>query len=111
MARGRARTTSGNRRIWPAEPATTGAQKTDRSTQRTNRRIHLEIVRHLGDGGSIGFTIATEVKVGGDVAVDLRLKSARRLAENAAVLVAQTTSQVRVLNIDADIEVAEDGTE
>ena len=34
---------------------------------------------------------------------DLRLKSARRLAENAAVLRAQTTPAMRVLNIDADL--------
>ena len=34
---------------------------------------------------------------------DLRLKSARRLAENAAVLRAQTTPATQVLNIDTDI--------
>jgi hypothetical protein len=34
---------------------------------------------------------------------DLRLKSARRLAENAAVLMAQQAVGVRVLNIDADL--------
>lgn len=83
--------------------------KTDRSTQRTSRRIHLEVVEHLVEGGSIDFAIATEVNVDGDVAVDLRLKSARRMAENAAVLAAQTSDQVRVLNIDADLEDPEGG--
>ncbi|CAI9419241.1 hypothetical protein [Nocardioides sp. T2.26MG-1] len=85
--------------------------KTDRSTQRTSRRIHLEIIEHLMMGGSIDFAIATEVSVDGDVAVDLRLKSARRMAENAAVLDAQTSDQVRVLNIDADLGDPEGGAE
>ncbi len=78
--------------------------KTDRSRQRTSRRIHKEIVGHLSGGGSIEFAIATSVRWGdNDEELDLRLKSARRLAENAAVLVAQTTPSTRVLNIDADL--------
>lgn len=85
--------------------------KTDRSTQRTSRRIHLEVIEHLMLGGSIDFAIATEVRVAGDVAVDLRLKSARRMAENAAVLVAQTSDQIRVLNIDAELGDPEGGAE
>jgi hypothetical protein len=36
-------------------------------------------------------------------AVDLRWKSARRLAENAAVLLAQLDPGITVLNIDADL--------
>lgn len=71
--------------------------KMDRSTQQTSRWIQVEITEHLMMGGSIDFAIATEVKVDGDVAVGLRLKSARRMAENAAVLVAQTSDQVRDL--------------
>lgn len=77
--------------------------KTDRSRQRTSRRIHQEIVKHLHAGGSIDFAIATSVYLGDGQATDLRLKSARRLAENAAVLVAQTTLSTVVLNIDADL--------
>lgn len=77
--------------------------KTDRSRQRTSRRIHKEIVGHIAGGGSIEFAIATSVRWGDDEELDLRLKSARRLAENAAVLVAQTTPATRVLNIDADL--------
>lgn len=77
--------------------------KTDRSRQRTSRRIHKEIVEHLRSGGSIDFAIATSVTVSDDAATDLRLNSARRFAENAAVLVAQTTPATRVLNIDADL--------
>ncbi|HSK55485.1 MAG TPA: hypothetical protein VK908_09530 [Jiangellales bacterium] len=77
--------------------------KTDRSRQRTSRRIHKEIVQHLQMGGSIDFAIATQVQLGDGQATDLRLKSARRLAENAAVLIAQTASSTRVLNIDADL--------
>ena len=77
--------------------------KTDRSRQRTSRRIHKEIVQHLQAGGSIEFAIATRVTIHDGKDTDLRLKSARRLAENAAVLRAQTTSSTRVLNIDADL--------
>ncbi|MGW0902986.1 hypothetical protein [Streptomyces sp. NPDC002853] len=77
--------------------------KTDRSSQRTSRRIHKEIVGHLESGGSIEFAIATSVRWTDDVELDLRLKSARRLAENAAVLIAQSHSGTRVLNIDAEL--------
>ena len=77
--------------------------KTDRSRQRTSRRIHKEIVQHLQARGSIDFAIATQVQLGDGQSTDLRLKSARRLAENAAVLIAQTAPGTRVLNIDADL--------
>ena len=78
--------------------------KTDRSRQRTSRRIHKELVRHLGIGGEVDFAIATDVILGVDGdPVDLRWKSARRLAENAAVLLAQLDGENEVLNIDADL--------
>lgn len=86
--------------------------KTDRSRQRTSRRIHKEVVAHLSAGGAIEFAIATAVVLAGGEAADLRLKSARRLAENAAVLTAQMQSGVTVLNIDADLpEASEVGGE
>jgi hypothetical protein len=77
--------------------------KMDRSRQRTSRRIHKEIVGHLESGGSIEFAIATSVCWGDDVELDLRLKSVRRLAENAAVVLAQSQFGVRVLNIDTEL--------
>lgn len=80
--------------------------KTDGSRQRTSRRIHKEIVQHLRAGGSIDFAIATRVNLGDGHPADLRRKSARRLAENAAVLIAQTDASTRVLNIDADLTAA-----
>lgn len=84
--------------------------KTDRSRQRTSRRIHKEVVTHLIAGGAIEFAIATAVVLADGQPADLRLKSARRLAENAAVLTAQMESGVTVLNIDADLtERDEDG--
>lgn len=73
--------------------------KTDRSRQRTSRRIHNEVVTHLGNGGSIESAIITEILVGGEKA-DLRLRSARRPAENAAVFLEQMTRDVTVMNID-----------
>ena len=77
--------------------------KSDRSRQRTSRRIHKEIVGHLSAGGSIEFVIATSIRWGDDEELDLRFKSARRLAENAAVLLAQSQPGIRVLNIDAEL--------
>jgi hypothetical protein len=77
--------------------------KTDRSRQRTSRRIHKEIVAHVSAGGTIGFAIATAVVLADGQVADLRLKSARRLAENAAVLSAQLEQGITVLNIDADL--------
>jgi hypothetical protein len=81
--------------------------KTDRSRQRTSRRIHKEVVAHLSAGGAIDFAIATAVVLAGGRAANLRLKSARRLAENAAVLSAQMEPGIAVLNIDADLGEAE----
>lgn len=78
--------------------------KTDRARQRTSRRIHKEVVAHLAAGGSIEFAIAMAVVLADGEAADLRLKSARRLAENAAVLSAQMEAGVAVLNIDADLQ-------
>lgn len=83
--------------------------KTDRSRQRTSRRIHEEVVAHLSAGGAIEFAIATAVVLADGQAADLRLKSARRLAENAAVLTAQMQPGVTVLNIDADLPESDDG--
>lgn len=77
--------------------------KKDGGNNRTSRRIHKELVTHLVAGGGIEFAITTNVRIVGDIAADLRLKSARRLAENAAVLLAQTTPGIRALNIDVDL--------
>lgn len=76
--------------------------RTDRSRQRTSRRIHKEIVSHLEAGGTIEFAIVRAVTLSDGDGLDLRLKSVRRLAENAAVLLAQTYPATRVLNIDAE---------
>lgn len=81
---------------------------TDRSRQRTNRRIHLELVAHLQAGGSIQFATASSARWGDHQPLDLRLRSARRLAENAAVLLVQSQSGMRALNIDTDIEESDD---
>lgn len=77
---------------------------TDRSRQLTSRRIHKELVEHLAGGNTVNFAIATEITRGLDgEPIDLRLKAARHLAESAAVLQAQTTADVDVLNIDIDL--------
>lgn len=66
-------------------------------------RIHKEVVAHHSAGGAIEFSIATAVVLADGQAADFRLKSARRLAENAAVLTSQMMPGVTVLNIDADL--------
>lgn len=82
--------------------------KTDRTSQRTSRRIHRELVAHLSSGGTVDFAITVEVSLGRDGGpIDLRWKSARRLAENAAILMAQMDSTLTVLNLDADLGTAE----
>ncbi|OZB77850.1 MAG: hypothetical protein B7X41_20555 [Microbacterium sp. 14-71-5] len=78
--------------------------KSDNTRQRTSRRIHREIVSHLGDGGRIDFAIATSAHWQDGEELDLHRTSARRLAENAAVLLGQTEPGVRVLNIDTELE-------
>jgi hypothetical protein len=82
--------------------------KTDRPRQRTSRRIHKELIQHLSSGGRIDFAIAVDVVLGVDAQrADLRWRSARRLAENAAVMQAQMDGSLSVLNIDADLGVLE----
>ena len=74
--------------------------KTNKSRQRTSHRIHKEVVAHLTNGGSIEFAIATEILVSRGKKADLRLRSSRGLAENAAVLLAQMTRDITVMNVD-----------
>lgn len=78
-------------------------QAVDSRLTRTSRRIHRELVSHLVAGGVVDLDIATSVRSGHGEEMDLRLTSARRLAENAAVFLAQEQSRVRVLNIDQDL--------
>ena len=58
---------------------------------------------HLSAAGGIDFAVTTEARIDDGIVADFRLKSARRLAENAAVLRAQMAPGVRVLNIDTDL--------
>jgi hypothetical protein len=82
--------------------------KNDRARQRTSRRIHKDVVAHLRARRTIEFGIATEVRLADGRPADLRLRSARRMAENAAVLEAQMADGVAVLNIDADLADTDD---
>lgn len=76
----------------------------DGGRNRTSRRIHKEVVEHITNGGVIEFAVATEVSLNGGEHLDLRRWSARRMAENAAVLDAQLRPATVVLNIDADTQ-------
>lgn len=100
---------TGSRRLYIGESANVARRGTnyrnakhDRTRQLTSRRIHKEVVAHLAAGGVIHFAVAIKVAVNGEPA-DLRRTSARRLAENAAVLQAQIADNVTVLNIDTDL--------
>lgn len=76
----------------------------DNSRQRTSRRIHQILVAHLEQQGRTDLAIGVDVRLGIDtMRVDLRRKSARLLAENAAVLLVQLDGDLEVLNIDADL--------
>lgn len=77
--------------------------KTDRTRQLTSRRIHKEIVGHLSVGGTIEFAVSTSIRWGEGLPLDLRRKSARCLAENAAVVTYQAQPMIRVLNIDIEL--------
>lgn len=78
--------------------------KKDRSRQRTSRRIHKELVSHISEGGEVRFLISSSATLGvGGESIDLRWKSGRRMAENAAVLLAQMDGTANVLNIDTDL--------
>lgn len=80
--------------------------RTDRTSQRTSRRIHLEIVAQLTHGRPVDIAVATGLRLGGGEHVDLRLRSARRLAENAAVLQAQLRPATALLNLDVGLDEA-----
>ena len=69
---------------------------------RTSRRMFKALLAHLGTRGQVEFAIATDVAVNGRPA-PLTMKSARLLAESAAVLAAQLDPRIAVLNIDADL--------
>jgi hypothetical protein len=58
------------------------------------------IVEHLTGGGTIEFAIAIEVRLSDGQPTDLRLRSARRLAEHAAVLAAQTAPNTQAPGSD-----------
>jgi hypothetical protein len=55
--------------------------------QATNQRLHHKIRQIIHDGGSARLAVATEVQVAGQP-VDLSLRPARLLAENAALITA-----------------------
>lgn len=76
---------------------------TDREKGRTSRRIHIELVKHLDAGGRVEVAVALEIAMDGHEGdIDLRRTSARRLAENVAVLRAQLDPGLKLLNIDFD---------
>jgi hypothetical protein len=77
--------------------------KTDRTTALTSRRLHRKMVEHLSSGGQILMSIVTEVGLGTETSISLGRKSARLLAESAAVVSTYLDPRVVVLNIDDDL--------
>lgn len=70
-------------------------------SKKTSRRIHKELLTHLGRGGTITQSIVTEAHDGIGSVVDLGRKSARLLVENVAITEARVTGRTRLLNIDS----------
>ncbi|MDX8145003.1 hypothetical protein SK854_23030 [Lentzea sp. BCCO 10_0061] len=76
-------------------------------TQQTSQRLHDELVRHLASGGTVSLSVAIEVEIetnGQRSALPLARKTARVLAEHAALALAYVNDVVDILNADRGAE-------
>jgi hypothetical protein len=77
--------------------------KVDRKKALTSRRLHRQMVDHLSSGGEIVMFIVTDAELAGGMPLGLGRKSARLLAESAAVVAAQLDTRLMLLNIDEEL--------
>ncbi|MEV6646508.1 hypothetical protein [Amycolatopsis sp. NPDC051371] len=85
----------------------TGHYRRPGPTQQTSQRVHDLLAEHLHHGGVVGMAVATSATiVTGDVAqeLSLRRKTARVLAEHAALAMVYLDDAALVLNRDKDSE-------
>lgn len=76
-------------------------------TQRTSQRIHDELIAHLSSGGHVTIAVATEamIEARGDAApLPLGRKTARVLAEHAALALTYIDGDAVVINRDKGVE-------
>lgn len=76
-------------------------------TQRTSQRIHGELVQHLTAGDSVRMSVATEAEIEADgqrTALPLARKTARVLAEHAALGLAYLDGEAEIINADRGAE-------
>lgn len=75
-------------------------------TQQTSQRIHAELVEHLRRGGSVTMAVATEAAIharGESSTLPLGRKTARVLAEHAALALTYLDGDAVAMNRDKDI--------
>ncbi|MEU8632909.1 hypothetical protein AB0C38_12125 [Amycolatopsis sp. NPDC048633] len=85
----------------------TGHYRRPGPTQQTSQRVHDLLVQHLHDGGVAGMAVATSATIfTGEVTreLSLRRKTARVLAEHAALAMVYLDDTATVLNRDKDSE-------
>ncbi|SEQ23831.1 hypothetical protein SAMN04488000_102271 [Lentzea albida] len=76
-------------------------------TQQTSQRLHHELVRHLSSGGTVSLSVAIEAELETDgrrSALPLARKTARVLAEHAALALAYVDDVVDIINADRGVE-------
>ncbi|MFS8102681.1 hypothetical protein LFM09_36690 [Lentzea alba] len=76
-------------------------------TQRTSQRLHDELVRHLAAGGTVSLSVAVEADIETDgqrSVLPLARKTARVLAEHAALALVYVDDVVDILNADRGAE-------
>lgn len=76
-------------------------------TQQTSQRIHAELLAHLAAGGTVTMSVATSAEIetdGRSAALPLARKTARVLAEHAALGLAYVNGTATIINRDRGAE-------
>lgn len=77
-------------------------------TQHTSVRVHAQLLDHLGHGGQIALAVATSATLQDSdrdpTALPLTRKTARVLAEHAAVALEYLRGETTVLNLDKEVD-------
>ncbi|MFC6870971.1 DUF7662 domain-containing protein [Haloechinothrix salitolerans] len=85
----------------------TGNYRNPGPTQQTSQRIHQELISHLAAGGTVTMSVATSavIEAGGETTqLPLTRKTARVLAEHAALGLAYLGSEAAIVNRDRGAE-------
>lgn len=85
----------------------TGHYRNPGPTQQTSQRIHQELITHLAAGGTVMMSVATNAVIEADgetTQLPLARKSARVLAEHAALGIAYLDGKAAIVNRDRGAE-------